>query len=281
MRTSFDIPALKLVLVAIERGLSEWDYPDCAAPFWRLYWNASGRGIVGYEGKRYALEGDSVLLIPPETAFSAHAETPMDHLYLHFLAGPPFEGAAPCVAASKASPAELAALRELAALAGGLPEGRRGEGAAPAGAPTRGLAARGGAPPPELALRAASLCYGRLALFPRSRLPASGEGGDLAARVAALVRRSPARPPSNGELARELGMSVPSLERAMRAQVGRSLHAYALWVRVGEACIMLRHTDASIDEIAETLGFSDRSHFSRTFSRLRGESPAAYRASSP
>jgi len=272
MREAFPLPALKIVLVDFAAGLSIWDYPDCAAPFWRLYWNAAGRGRLGLGGKRYALEGPRVLLIPPETHFSARAESPMDHLYVHFLAGPPFDRAEPCVLAASASRAELAALRALADAAEGL-----------AGGPDRARlgAAGDGAPRAKASLLAAGLIYGRLAAFPSSRLPGSAEGGELAARVAAAVRASLASPPSNAELARELGMSVPSLERAMRAQVGLSLHAYSLRIRIDEACIMLGHAEASIEEIAEALGFSDRSHFSRTFARLRGESPAAYRASSP
>ncbi len=253
-------PALKVILVELARSLSDWDYPDCAAPFWRLYWNARGRGIVGLGGRRHVLEGDAVLLIPPETHFSARAESPMDHLYVHFLAGPPFDAALPCVSGSRAGPAELAALRALARAAASPPSG-------PA-------AAR------AWLLRAASLCLGALARFPASRLEPADPGG-AASRVAELVRSRLSAPPSNAELAAALGMSLPTLERRIRSATGRSLHAYALWLRIGEACIRLRHGDEPIERIAEELGFADRSHFSRAFAALRGESPASYRASSP
>lgn len=263
MPSAANLPALKPILVDIKLGLEDWNYPDCAAPFWRLYWNAAGRGIVGYRGKRYALEGRHVLLIPPETAFSARAEGPMDHLYLHFLAGPPYDGVGPCVLSSAASAGELDSLRRLAALVRSASAGKSGDEERRAAG-----------------LYAASLIYGRLAALPAALLPAPASG-ELPARVAELLRASLAAPPSNAAIAAELGMSVPTLERAMRAQAGLSLHAYGLQLRINEACIMLRHSADSIDEIAEALGFSDRSHFSRTFARLRGESPGEYRRSSP
>lgn len=258
MSQAYPLPSLKLILADVKIGLEGWNYPDCAAPFWRLYWNAAGKGIVGYRGVRYSLEGRTVLLIPPETGFSAKAASPMDHLYLHFLAGPPYDGLGPCVLPSAASPAELASLRRLAALvrSGGEEELR------------------------EASLRAAALVYGRLALVPAAILPVP-EGDELSAKIAELVRSSLPEPPSNAAIAAELGMSVPTLERALRAEAGLSLHAYSLQVRINEACIMLRHSADPIEEIAEALGFSDRSHFSRTFARLRGESPAAHRKSSP
>jgi AraC-like DNA-binding protein len=255
------VPALKLLLVDFAPGLETWKYPDCAAPYWRLYWNAAGRGVVGLGAKRYALEGDALLLIPPETHFWARGEAAMDHLYLHFLAGPPYDGVSPRVIASRAGGAEMKELRALT-------EALRGRDARDS---MRGI----GAP----LMLAAALCYRHLAFIPPEAL-SPRESDDLASRIAQLVLEKAAAPPSNATIARELGASVPTLERRLRASTGRSLHAFALWVRVGEACIRLRHSDDTIDEIAEELGFADRSHFSRVFARLRGESPAAYRASS-
>jgi len=253
MIANLALPSLRILLAAFPRALADWSYPDCSAPFWRLYWNARGRGIVDLEGRRRILEGRAVFLIPPETPFSTEASSPMDHLYLHILVGPPYDAAMPCVQASRASEAELGELALLAA--------RVGAGDADTAGPL-----------------AASICYRRLAAFPRSRL-GSGKGGELARRVAQFVLSRPGDPPSNARIAEELGSSVPTLERIIARETGRSLHEYALESRVTEACLMLRHGTDSVEGIAESLGFSDRSHFARAFERFRGLSPSAYRRS--
>jgi AraC-like DNA-binding protein len=266
------IPSLTFILIDFAAGLRDWEYPDCAAPFWRLYWNASGRGVVTYERRETPLEGRTILLIPPETHFRAHAESPMDHLFLHFLAGPPFDAAAPCVVSSEGSPEELGELRGL------IEEISRNRGSAGGSSDQADLPFAHGAAL-GAALGAASLCYKRLAAFPRERLPTETDG--VAGRVADYIRSRWSSPPTIDEVAAALGTSVPTLERRIRAAAGKSLHAFGLWVRVNEACIRLRHSDDSVERIGEQLGFADRSHFIRVFTRLRGESPAAYRRSLP
>jgi AraC-like DNA-binding protein len=259
MLSTLSVPRLRLLVVDATRSLSDWSYPDCAAPYWRVYWNEKGRGIVGYAGRRYFLKGRSILLIPPETHFSAQAVSPMDHLYIHFLAGPPYDRPKPCVVTWKAEGEEVV---ELAALA------------AAADAESQSVAAKA----QGAALLASALCYRMLARFPRELL-APTEGQGIARRVEDLVLSRLADRPSNEELARELGASVPTIERRLKLETGRSLHAYVLELKIREACFLLRHSEESVEEIAEALGFADRSHFSRAFASFRGLSPAAYRAS--
>ena len=48
--------------------------------------------------------------------------------------------------------------------------------------------------------------------------------------------------------------------------------------RLDEACRLLRHTDDSIEAIAETCGLVNRHYFSRMMRQYRNTSPAAYRS---
>jgi hypothetical protein len=58
---------------------------------------------------------------------------------------------------------------------------------------------------------------------------------------------------------------------------GCSVGDYVRQLRVEDACRRLATLDAPIVEIALAAGFTDQSHFTRTFQRLRGLTPAEFR----
>lgn len=58
---------------------------------------------------------------------------------------------------------------------------------------------------------------------------------------------------------------------------GRSLHQYLIDIRINKAIGLLETTDKKIHEIAVEVGFSDATHFSRTFRKFTGRSPSDYR----
>lgn len=47
--------------------------------------------------------------------------------------------------------------------------------------------------------------------------------------------------------------------------------------RIEAACRLLSETQLSVQEISEKVGFSDKSHFYRMFSKFMGGTPAEYR----
>ncbi|MDD2598204.1 MAG: AraC family transcriptional regulator [Kiritimatiellae bacterium] len=79
------------------------------------------------------------------------------------------------------------------------------------------------------------------------------------------------------ELARLCNISASQLERNFRKVLGYSPHEYLLRVRVRSACRELEQTNWTIARIAQECGFYDHSHFSRTFTKLTGVTPSAYR----
>jgi transcriptional regulator GlxA family with amidase domain len=81
----------------------------------------------------------------------------------------------------------------------------------------------------------------------------------------------------NRALARLAGMNVNAFIRLFKSRTGFSLQAYSRTKRVERACDLLLHSDASLEQVAERSGFSDRYHFSRVFKKVRGISPARFR----
>jgi AraC family transcriptional regulator len=52
---------------------------------------------------------------------------------------------------------------------------------------------------------------------------------------------------------------------------------YILQRKLARACLRLAYTGASVETIADELGFNDRSHFTKAFTRHMNIAPAAYR----
>jgi AraC family transcriptional regulator len=75
-----------------------------------------------------------------------------------------------------------------------------------------------------------------------------------------------------------VGVHPAHLSRAFHQHYRCTLGDYVRRLRIEEACRALVTSDTSLTEIALTSGFSDQSHFSRTFKRFTGHTPAQHRA---
>jgi transcriptional regulator GlxA family with amidase domain len=83
----------------------------------------------------------------------------------------------------------------------------------------------------------------------------------------------------NADIARRVGMSTNAFIRLFSSEAGVPPQNWYTRHRIEYACLLLHHAAMSIDRIADETGFCDRAHFSRTFKRLRGLGPAAFRKS--
>lgn len=80
------------------------------------------------------------------------------------------------------------------------------------------------------------------------------------------------------ELARQAGVHRAHLGRAFRERFGVSLGEYHRAVRLRWAAEALATTDMPVGTIAVRAGFYDHGHFTRTFKKVMGRTPAEYRA---
>jgi AraC family transcriptional regulator len=81
------------------------------------------------------------------------------------------------------------------------------------------------------------------------------------------------------DIARSASVHPVHLAREFRRHFHCTVGEYVRRLRIELACREIVNSDAPLVEIATAAGFYDQSHFSRTFKRLTGLTPAAYRAS--
>jgi AraC-like DNA-binding protein len=84
-------------------------------------------------------------------------------------------------------------------------------------------------------------------------------------------------PQSKSVIARQTGLSLSGLLRLFKKFTGLTPQAWALRLRIEEACIRLHHRSDSVDKIPTDLAFHDRQHVTRQFQKHLGMSPARYR----
>ncbi|MGN1146258.1 MAG: helix-turn-helix transcriptional regulator, partial [Acetatifactor sp.] len=73
-------------------------------------------------------------------------------------------------------------------------------------------------------------------------------------------------------------LSVSEFCRAFKSLTGSAPIAYLVRYRIQQSCIALSQTTLSVSEIALSHGFNNISYYNRTFAKLIGVTPSAYRS---
>ncbi len=95
--------------------------------------------------------------------------------------------------------------------------------------------------------------------------------------LALAVRSSPGRDWNITAMARQCGLSVPHFNRLWRTACGMAPGRYIIHHRIRRAAELLRESNLSIQQIADTLGYRDVFFFHRQFRRFAGATPRAVR----
>jgi len=266
--------------------MSEWKSQQMAFPFWRLYWNRSGRAKVVYKKTIY-LEPDKILLIPPNTPFATDIEETtvaphqpyslrggrvenrdteeemagkgtVLHLFIHFTLGYPFDTITPDIFVFDMQTSQELLINSITRQ---LLEGQVKFN-------------QGGS------LELYSLLFSLLQQLPST----VWKNRNLDRRVIIGIRYMEQNIRdiviSNQSLAQEGGMSVNAYARLFKDQTGFSPRKYLSRMRVEKACNLLHHSELSIEQIAAACGFADRYYFTRVFTQTMLISPGVYRRNS-
>ena len=119
------------------------------------------------------------------------------------------------------------------------------------------------------------IAYHKTGEIKRLSLPAK----DDAAKVEQLrekIQRFPAGRYDTDSVAVELGMSVSKLNRLFRSLFASSLHSYVQDQRLEYAARLLREGNSIVSEVALQAGYSNMSHFSKSFEGKYGMPPRKF-----
>lgn len=114
-------------------------------------------------------------------------------------------------------------------------------------------------------------------LLPEEHVAMSGESHGIASQVMFWLDENYTRKFSLSALAQELGKSKSYVSRRFHFESGESILNYLNTIRLRKACEALLHSEASIQEIARRVGFSDVTYFISAFGKGIGETPLQYR----
>ena len=99
----------------------------------------------------------------------------------------------------------------------------------------------------------------------------------LLMQVTNYVQHNLSRPLDVDDLAKTLFISRTHLASRFKQETGMTLTDFILGEKVEEAKRLLRYSDKSLTLIANYLGFSSQSHFTRIFKKYSGQTPREYR----
>lgn len=235
------------LLECVTAGIERWEFPNLAAPYWRLYLMGGEGAVVRWRGRTIPLRPERAWLIAPDTVFGTGLRQPVTQCYVHFTLAP-------------------GVVAEPGVHAVPLTKEMRG---------WHGRALAAAAP------EAAGIAWQVLVLSALDALPAGVLGtrqlDPRVQRVLEVIERDPGAAHTLEGLARVAGMHARALIRLFRQETGDTPMASLRARRIALACEWLHHSDRKIDDIATAAGFCDRYHFTKTFRRMREITPAAFR----
>jgi AraC-like DNA-binding protein len=252
---SVALPAVTVdILTTRKIELQQWELRRLNDPYWRLYWPMELGGVIEIDGKQTPLKPGTVYLIPPHTTFSTTTTSPFSKWYAHFSLGPVADRAAPGIYSFSNTQHMRSLLQSLIKL-GEQPGSVRFPWVS-----TQLVA--------ETVQRLPDSIWEQQRLDPRVLKAMEFMNQHMGLKLTA------------DQIARHAGLSVRNLNHLFQQEVQLPPMRILLDYRLDEACRLLRHTDDSIEDIAEHCGLLNRHYFSRMMRQYRNTSPAAYRQES-
>jgi AraC-like DNA-binding protein len=244
---------LQVLYVNFTDAITSWHDRNLAAPFWRLYWNATPGASVLCNGEAIALDSQWIVMIPPQTRFEKRSGVPVDHFHIHFTTGMVFDSVERGIYRVRS---DQFLEKQMSTAVEYI---RKGE-----------------FDTVRFSLLIHSIVFQSLGRLPPTIFDTVYADPRLE-KLWAFVTSRLDRKIDNKEMAAALGMGVRSLERLMQSLTGQSPQQFVAAHRIRAACNLLSYSTMSIDSIAEATGFCDRNHLTRQFCAHKGIGPAQWR----
>lgn len=101
-------------------------------------------------------------------------------------------------------------------------------------------------------------------------------GKDIINNITAYINENYNAELTNSELGMAFNLHPNYINKLMKTFTGMSLHKYLIHIRISHSVEMLESKTKTIGEIAESCGFCDIYHYSKTFKKVMGVSPSKY-----
>ena len=124
----------------------------------------------------------------------------------------------------------------------------------------------------------AEIMFASLLLWLARSLSQRSKSAKSAEKVLDYIAEHYSEPISNTSIAAVFGHEPCYLNRTVKQHFGSSIHRLVNKKRVEEGVKLLLTTDLILDEIAERIGFSSASHFSKRCKEITGNNPSFYRS---
>lgn len=242
------LPGMTLEIFATRKmRIQRWRLKELIDPYWRLYCPVDGSAVVWIDRTETTLVPGKLYLIPPRTAFSSDNPGPFTKWYVHFILGRSDLLSVPGIYCQDIDEISSGFLSSL--------ETARGE---------------------PYNWESAALVVHALGNLPATAWTDQKPDARVS-KAMEFFQTNLSRRISAADAAKAAGVSVRNLNHLFRAQVRMAPMSVLLGYRLDLACRLLRHTDQSIEQVADHCGFPNRYYFSRMLKQHRGVSPAAYR----
>lgn len=241
-----------------------WNYPRLCDGYWRLYWHDREGATIVWNQRTIALPPRRVVIIPAWVVFASSASPSVSQLFasLDVFGFPPVLSTEPWLV-----PEDAALTLMMEELVKEVPLNEQ---------PILSTAQ-------ITSVKAAFLRCMVLLLQkkPEGEGAASWEFGQPGIEhCLRLMAGDPGYPWTVGELASHCRLSPGRFHHIFQASVGQTPMRWLVKRRLSLASQMLAQGQSSIGDIARDLGFHDRQHLTKLFSREYGIAPAEFRRKS-
>ena len=262
--------------------LDLWDCHDMVFPYWRIYWNKNEGGALKFQEETYIMDPDSLYIISPFTSFSTqysknhkfstgihvsgnnlserdnetyYEEKSLIHFFTHFNLGTPFDNVVPGIF-------KIELTEHLKERLYYLTDRLKTEN------------------------HDFKLTFNlKLQSFIKEAIsnigPELWKTITIDSRVLTIHRYIEAsidKKLTNSELADIVNMAPNSFARLFKEEMNITLHNFIQNRKIAKACELFEHSNETIENVSDILGFADRYHFSRVFKSITGISPAVYKS---